>query len=342
MLKAQGPQPSETEVIGLRMAALKFIESELENLKLNEVYPEDTNCYRRVTVSLDCSAWVRGEAGAALVYIDLYPYNADRWCHKAGKILKKYRGNKYTREEFERRWRNLIEKELKYGFKPFKKLKQNVPDKESIAGEKKREDWTAFCHDWLKRNGLFPRIVNVERMGTAEYLILAEGDYRSSEFGIGARHPSIPVSIDAKSQSAEQTQQISTSVRPLSLAFIAGSRRAGWLFMPSKTKEGIMPPTERRLRMVVDIPKEMKKLNIHVHKVFLCPKLGVLPGAKFKNQMKNLDEARRILTEADKLYKKSLEGKPPCSSPRHYRLIKTRMRNLLYQGWSEEIAVSIP
>jgi len=290
MIKAQGPRPSETEMIGLRMAEIK------EGKKYTK--------------------------------------------EEVKKFLKEIK--EYTEGDFLKDWNQLIEEEFKDGFKSLDELKKNEPNKKFRDKEKGRGDWVAFCHSWLKKNEFFPRIVNVERMGKAEYLILAESDYRSTEFGIGAAHPGIPVSVDTKLQSAEQTQQVTASVRPLSLAFIAGNRRAGWLFMPSKTKDGVMPPTERRLRMVVDIPDKMKKLNIHVHKVFLCPKLGVLPGAKFKKQMENLDKARRILTEADKLYKKSIEGKPPCSSPRHYRLIKTRMRNLLYQGWSEEIAVSIP
>ncbi len=323
MIKAQGPRPSETEMIGLRMAALKFIESELEDLKLNKISPADPN-YRRVTISLDCSAWVRGDAGAALVYIDLYPYNADNWCHKAEEIIadiyaeeryteeeveeslkhidagKKYtkeeiieilkeikeytdekakgllkevkEGKKYTKEEvkkflkeikeykedeFKGDWGQLIEEEFKDGFESLDELKKNEPEKKSIDKEKGRGDWVALCHSWLRENEFFPRIVNVERMGKAEYLILAESDYRSSEFGIGAAHP-IGLTGGLKLQSGEQAQQVTASVRPLSLAFIAGDRRAGWLFMPSKTKEGVMPPTERRLRMVVDIPDRAK------------------------------------------------------------------------------------
>jgi len=136
---------------------------------------------------------------------------------------------------------------------------------------------------------------------------------------------------------ARKEERLRTStIRPLSLAFIAGNRRAGWLFMPGKTTEGRMPPTERRLRMVVDIPDIMSRLSIHVHKLFLGPDLNILPGASLAKQMNNLDQTREALTDGDDLYYKYRE------QPKHYRLIKTRMRNLLYQGWAEEIPVDIP
>ena len=47
------------------------------------------------------------------------------------------------------------------------------------------------------------------------------------------------------------------------------------------------------------------------------------------------------LTRADELYPTCVE-RESGSSPTHYRLMKSRMRNLLYQGWSEELAVHIP
>jgi len=89
--------------------------------------------------------------------------------------------------------------------------------------------------------------------------------------------------------------------------------------------------------MVVDVPKKLRRLGIHVHKVFLGPDLGILPDAALVRQVENLDLTRDTLTKADELYKKYKR-----SQPSHYRLIKTRMRNLLYQGWAEEIPVDIP
>ena len=87
----------------------------------------------------------------------------------------------------------------------------------------------------------------------------------------------------------------------------------------------------------MDVPKKLKTLAIHVHKVFLGPDLGGLDGATFSKQVENLDKTRETLTEADDLYKEYNK-----TMPMHYRLIKTRMRNLLFQGWAEEIAVDMP
>lgn len=198
--------------------------------------------------------------------------------------------------------------------------------------------YVASCHRWLEKNKLRPRIVQVERIGKAEYLTLAESDYSSSKLGIGIEHPAGP-SAEYERETRTEVKRQMEPIRQLSLAFVAGERRAGWLFMPGKTTEGRMPPTERRLRMVVDIPKDLVKLSIHVHKVFLGPDLGVLPGAAFKKQMTNLDLTRSKLDDADtNRFYEEYEDK----EPRHYRLIKTRMRNLLYQGWAEELAVDIP
>jgi hypothetical protein len=346
MMKDQRPRASEIELIGLRMAALKFIESELEDLMLNEVLPERKG-YSRKVISLDCSAWVRGKAKAALVYIDLYPYGADRWCHEANDILKCWDANEdYAKcmngkgKNYEHDWRRTIEQSLGRGFEPFDPCVLESP-KESQITQADRADWTGFCHKWLRKKKLCPRIVHVERMGEAEYLILGQGDYSGLEFQIGGSHPA-GVSGALKGAAAKKAEGVTAKVRPLSLAFVAGKRRAGWLFMPSKTEAGRMPPTERRLRMVVDVPEKMTKLVIHIHKSFLDADLGILHDASFKKQMLDMDKARRILTKADTWYEPSQEREPSCPSPRHYRLRKSRMRNLLYQAWSEEIVVDIP
>ena len=334
------------------MAALKFVESELEDLRLNCVSQREPN-FHRVVVSLDCSAWVRGKAGAALVYIDLYPYKVDRWCHEAAQILEEWwQQEEIAKREkrslsasqlkiYQDRWNEMIKNELvgrKDGnaFESLDLYTIEMPKKCDIEEERDPFDWVAFCHRWLSMKGLFPHIVHVERMGKAEYLILAESDHSLSKFEIGAAYPPF-VSGELAGETGKRAARRMTSVQPLSLAFVAGDRRAGWLFMPSKTSEGKMPPTERRLRMVVDVPQSLSKLAVHVHKLFLGPDLEVLEGAAFSKQVENLDQTRRLLTEADKFYDKYKE-----MSPGHYRLIKTRMRNLLYQGWAEEIPVVIP
>jgi len=335
-VKAQAPWPSETELIGLRMAALKLIESELEDINLDCPTPIEPN-FRRVVVSLDCSAWVRDKAGAALVYIDLYPFNADRWCHEAANVLKCYLDEGILSPQ---EWEKLMKDELADRYKSFDPCSFGpctfTPPERKDLCEEDPNDLVGFCHRWLGRKKLFPHIVHVERMGAAEYLILAEEDYSGSKFGISGTYPGLPVSAEVGIESHKKGELQTATVRPLSLAFIAGDRRAGWLFMPTKRSEGRMIPTERRLRMVVDVPDNMLKLSIHVHKVFLGPDLGILPEASLAKQMNHLERTRELLTRADALYEKYQE------QPSYYRLIKTRMRNLLYQGWAEEISVDIP
>ncbi len=341
------PWISEIETVGLRMAALKFVESELEDIRLCTISP--TKCdFRRVVVSLDCSAWVRGKAGAALVYIDLYPYKADDWCHEAAKILKCWwKGNKIKNVDSCKKpektksylycWNQVAEDKLKPAFECSDlSAKVRMPKKQDIDKERDPRDWVAFCHRLLHKNKLLPRIAHVERMGKAEYLTLAESDYLSSKLGLGFEHPAGPSAEYERETRAEAKRRMG-SLRQLSLAFVAGDRRAGWFFMPGESTEGRMAPTERRLRIVVDVPKELDKLAIHVHKVFLGPDLGLLDGATFSKQVEYLNKTWQTLTTADVLYKE-YEG----TMPRHYRLIKTRMRNLLFQGWAEELAVDIP
>lgn len=346
--KIQTTGTNEMERIGLRMAALKFVESELRDLRLNCITPPNEPDFRRVVLSLDCSAWVSGKAAAALVYVDLYPCNADAWCHKAAGILRCYldekknkEGNNDTKRKlcldqkpYPKTWKEVMEEELDEGFTSFDSSTLEFPE-EKILSRADLYDPVAFCHRWLEEKNLFPHIVHVERMGAAEYLILAEGDYSASKLGISGTYPGLP-SAEVGIESRRETQLQTATIRPLSLAFIAGDQRAGWLFMPTKTREGRMLPTERRLRMVVDIPDKMSRLSIHIHKVFLGKDLCMLPDATLVKQMKNLEHARDFLTQGDDLYVAYKE------QPKLYRLIKTRMRNLLYQGWAEEIPVDIP
>jgi hypothetical protein len=343
-IKSQPPWLSEIERVGLRMAALKFVESEIEDINLGIIFPNEPN-FSRVVVSLDCSAWVRGKAGAALVYIDLYPYKADDWCHEAEEILecwwKKIKNCNSSEEleiqkRYKCRWNKAAKDELTYAFEcSMLATKIQMPNEPDIE-DRDSIDWVGFCHRLLAEQELLPHIVHVERMGRAEYLTLAESDYSSSKLGIGFEHPAGP-SAELATETRREAKRRMGSLRQLSLAFVAGKRRAGWLFMPGKTTEGKMAPTERRLRIVVDVPKELNTLAIHVHKVFLDPELGVLDGAAFSKHVDYLDKTRETLPRADKLYQKYKE-----TMPKHYRLIKTRIRNLPYQGWANEIVVDMP
>jgi hypothetical protein len=324
------------------MASLKFIESEIEDINLSNVYPCDHN-YRRVVISIDFTAWVRGKAKATLVYVDLYPYKADTWCHEEAKVLCDWLNdvNEANEPSYAEKWKDVTEKVLGSAFCLSEMSIKNLPKKSTIE-EGDKADLTGFCHNLLRRNRLCPCIVHVERLGQAEYSILAEGLYSGTELQLGGVHPA-GVSGSAKIGASRTTGGLKAEAQPISLAFVAAEQRAGWLFMPSKTQEeNRMRPTERRLRMVVDIPEKSSKLAIHIHKIFLDAELGILSDASFKNQMEDIDITRQLLSKADGWYEISEARKPSCPSPRHYRLRKSRMRNLLYQGWSEEIVVGIP
>jgi hypothetical protein len=338
MIKAQRPRPSEIEIIGLRMATLKFIEAEIEDINLANVYPVDDSNYRRVVVSLDLTAWVSGKASAALVYIDLYPYNADSWCHEAGDILralkegnenKQIKGNEYD-EPNSIKWADKL-KDLK----GFRIEDINYLDPPNIS-KGKLYDPIARCHGWLKDKYLIPRIIQVERMSPCEYSIIAQGEYSETELEVGGKHPA-GVSGFMQLMFGGKKEDVTAKVRPLNLAFVAGNLRAGWLFVPSQTDGGKMPRTERRLRMVVDIPKKLRKLGIHIHKTFLDSDLHIIPYVYFANQMRDLELTRAKLTDSDSFYEYYER-----TEPKQYRLIKTRIRNLLYQSWSEEIVADIP
>lgn len=320
---APSPRPSTIEILQLRMAALKFIESEIEELSLAKVCPVDESQYRRVVVSIDMTAWVASDAKAALVYLDLYPYRADTWCRKAKEVLEGIVG-----EPDKMRWDATL-RELK-GFEPAFLEGLELP---TVSVEER--DCVAVCHWWLRKNKLRPRIVQVERMNPGEYSVLSQGDYSSGELQAGFSGVG-NVGGGFKIGGSKKKESVSARVRPLNLAFVAGYARAGWLFMPSSAEQGRMRPTERRLRMVVDIPKKMEKLSVHAHKIFLDGELQVVGDADFAHQMQNLKEVRRELGESDVFWEHF--GR----EERHYRLIKTRIRNLLHQGWSDETVIEIP
>jgi hypothetical protein len=172
-------------------------------------------------------------------------------------------------------------------------------------------------------------------MNPGEYSILANRDYEELGLQVSATHPAgVSAQIDA--ERAKKMNQFKAEVQQFNLAFVAGDLRAGWLFMPIK---GLMRPTERKLRIVVDIPVHMKKLGVYVHKIFLDASLHpITQNTDFASQMDSLKQTRSLLTKTDKFY----DDEQWNQEPMFYPLIKTRIRNLLYQGWSEEIVADIP
>ncbi|MGB7582448.1 MAG: hypothetical protein WBL85_08390 [Sedimentisphaerales bacterium] len=337
------PKPTEIEMVGLRMAARKFVESEIEDLNLMSVYPVDCNYYKRYVISLDCTAWVCGKAKAALVLIDLYPYNADIWCHEeANNVYSLNSDINMWNSNGEIKWdatnikwngklsilgRGFDGNSLKHLTPP---ILLHKADKDAIS------NYIARLHEWLADSKLCPRIVLVERMEEGEYLISTQGEYSGYGFrGGGALPLGMSASVEAEAEKKNAVKN--ATVQPCDLAFVAGNSRAGWLFRPSTREQNSMSPKERRLRMVVDIPKGMTKVGIYVHKLFLDSDLQVIPSTDFLNEVANHWLNQWALFQSDSLYETLMENDPAL-----YGLIKTRIRNLLSQGWSEEIVADIP
>ena len=160
-------------------------------------------------------------------------------------------------------------------------------------------------------------------MNPGEYSIFAKGDYSDFGLQVGAIHPAgVAAKIDA--ERTQQKNNIKAGVQPLNLTFVAGDLRAGWLFMPI---DGPMHPTERKLRMVVDIPVNMKKLGIHVHKTFLGKDLRpIAQNTDFASQMNSLKLTRALLNKTDKYYDDEQWNQESMFIFPHLPMMKRRLR----------------
>ncbi len=347
---AAGPNPQvcEMDLIASRMSALKFIESERADTNLAETVPLQPGS-RRMEVSLDCSAWVRGNARAVLVEIDLYPFKADSWCHQAGQILKKWAAQKPADgNDYAKQWDKTLGR--LEGFyaddateADVQRFRQHlkVPRRTAAMQEPNKPlgYYVARCHDWLEVNHLRPLIVHIERMSRAEYQILGESNRFSTEAELGLTYAVASAKLGSATEKLLSEQM--ARMQSLNLAFVAGYHRAGWLFMPAEITSDHMPPTERRLKMVVDVPDDLLRLGIHIHKLFLDDRLRILGDSTLARQVAGYQEARSLLDDAERLYPdESNDGNG--GDEKSYRFVKTRMRNMLYQGWPEEIVVDIP
>jgi hypothetical protein len=347
-LMKTGPRPSEIEMVGLKMATMKFIETEKEELRLSEVYPVPHG-FNRYEISLDLTGWVTGKAKAALVYIDVYPHGVDSWCHPAD-ILGEFvlEANHPCYKLNETKWEQMLRSlgsQYKLGPNDFNDAPEIYEDElpegkkcakcVNLANRAPAYDVANVFDSWLQKKDLLPRIVQVERMNPGEYSVLAQGNYSSYDLQGAAAFPS-GVSGSVRFAGSSQKEGMGAKVQPLNLTFVAGERRAGWLFMPLKSENGKMPPTERKLRMVVDIPAKLKRLGIYVHKAFLDENFHIISGSDFTNQMDNREQARKLLKQSDSFYEQYKDEQVLD------RIITTRIRNLLNQGWSEEIVVDIP
>jgi hypothetical protein len=211
-------------------------------------------------------------------------------------------------------------------------------------------DYEGWMHHYLISNGLLPRIIHVEPLDEGELFNQLDLETSSTRLAtaLGTILPKTEGVFTGAYGSTAASGEKSQLVNPLSLAFAAGSNRAGWVFLPSKAHADspILRPTERRIRMVVDIPKGLSSVALHVHKVFTDESLRPIKAAPFDKQLRKLNQARYLLSESEEDFPKDFTQLHPRDAVRatnfktttNWELMKSRMRNILYEGWSEALS----
>lgn len=306
-------EPNRVDMATLRLSALRFLESKMEDLNLSESYPVGEG-YDRFQVSVSLTAWTRKPAVAALVYLDLYPFDGDLWCHKA---VEKSECIDKLKEKFHETFSNAINID-EYNINEWnQKWKEN------------KADPYGKCHLWLIEKNLVPKLVYVESLGDSRYFLDSEsintGYDAMMSFGMKK------VGFKMGQSGGEDSKTNKAEIKMTSLSFAAGERRAGWFFM--REGDNAMRPVEHRVRMIVDIPKNLNKLDVHVHKLFIGKDGEIIN--EFSKQMDELLSARNVLDNTEN----EINRYP---NPTYWQLIKSRVRNLLSLGWSERIVIDIP
>jgi hypothetical protein len=310
--------PNRIDMATLRLSALRFLESKLEDLNLTASNPVGED-YNRFQVSVSLTIWTREPATAALVYLDIYPFDGDLWCHKAinekGKDELSKRG-----DEFKRTFGN----ESKFS-------KEDII-KEIMEWQEVKDDPYGKCHLWLLKNNLVPKLVYVESLGDSRYLLDSESVTTGydTNLSIGIKK----LGIGTGQSGSEAAHKSKAEIKVISLSFAAGERRAGWFFMREGDNE--MRPVEYRVRMIVDIPKSLGKVDIHVHKTFIGKNGEIV--SYFSEQTENLHKARKTLDAIEN----EADDRNLYPNYTYWQLVKSRVRNLLSLGWSERIVIDIP
>ncbi len=360
---AASAAPSQTDTLRQKFATMKFLAEEEEDLRIGEILPLDKRFYRRIQLSVQLTALVHPRhARGIMVFLDLYPSGADEWCHNAGiKLRDAVRGDGSDLGFFRRCELPYLAAKLTTGT-------FSAPlcvDGTTVSLEFAKEDPIGAMHVFLEDNHLVPLLVHVEPLDEGEIVrqTIMRGSSRQNGYGLSAAYDSIGASLSGRQERTEATGLGTERVEPLSLAFAAGERRAGWLFLPSVDEHPqMMKRTERRIRMIIDVPKRLRLLAINVHKVFLNPHLQPVWEAAFHQQMRDLNQARGYLSEleGDQFYPPSRPRPPlrqgwplPADAARTFtdtefpttegwEIAKSRLRNSLTQYWSEILTVQLP
>lgn len=322
-----------TGLLGRKLALLNRIQSELEEEDLSNFSAVDGRKYHRIQLSLSLTAWTQGQARAAVVYMDVYPFNGDRACHEVGERAAKYNGgDKGKAEAVAELQKRFYEAFLRGAFVT---PPPELPPAEFEMWLGKGDAAYGMCHTALDAYYLLPKLVKVESLGDTIFA----GTRQQSDYGVGGKLKSKPVTMEA--EGATGADVVEEDVAPTTLSFAAGSRRAGW-FLMAKGKDGkTMNPVERRVRLVIDVPIQLKRLEVHVHKSFLDSNENLASG--FGDQLDKSIRARNLLDRIEGLY----PSDPKCPaeqlfcSPTQWQLTKTRARNLSDHAWSERLIVDV-
>ena len=350
LLKDINVEPNRIDAQIYKLSVLRFLESELDSLNLSLSTPVDSIHYRRVQVSVSLTAWTTLPAVSALVYLDLYPFNGDWWCHDA---VKRSLNEKAKRNENENGFidiSNHARNELEKTFSRVVPL--TTADLHTWVDDPPSDPYTS-CHRWLTTNHLVPKLVHVEPLGDSRYVMLSQGEETAHDIGLDV-NAGTHGNLRSGQKGSDSGLTKNADIRLTAISFSAGERRAGWFFR-GDTESKTMRPLERRLRMVVDIPRDLTDLELHVHKAFLDK--NNINLASFSEQTKDLHGTRWLIddiehdvdgklgtTQCEQAIKSgAVSQRETCyPSETYWQLTKSRVRNLLSLGWSERLIVHIP
>lgn len=326
------PQPIASARMAL--ASSQYLKSRLEDISLDSMFPVDPEHYRRVELSLALTAWTRNEARSALAYLDIYPFNGDIWCH--------HLVNELAVDESIGKAKETVLKHIGFLKGGMFRVSLTLPDSEYFPifwtdedfKKSDKDNLAGLCHAFLSNQHLTPKLVHVDSLDEGEFTTTVQRDVGNVEqkAGIGGLFGQ---SKSTKNEAIDVTQDIQFT----SLAFTAGEHRAGYFFL-RRGESGLIRPVEQRIRLVLDIPKDIERFEIHVHKTFFDR--NDLPISTFGKQTHDAIEARKLVKDIEEQYPDESNPKDLFQTPAIWQLAKTRARNLYQQGWSERIIVFVP
>lgn len=316
------------------LASSQYLKSRLEDISLDSMFSVDLEHYRRVELSLALTAWTRNDARSALAYLDIYPFNGDIWCHHLVNELAVDESLDKAKETF-----------LKHvGFLKGGTLRASATLPDSIYfpmfwtdedfKKSDKDNLTGLCHAFLSNQHLTPKLVHVDSLDEGDFTMTVRRDAGNVEqkAGIGGLFGQ---SKSTKNEAIDVTQDIQFT----SLAFTAGEHRAGYFFL-RRGESGLIRPVEQRIHLVLDIPKDIERFEIHVHKTFFDR--NDLPISTFGKQTRDASKARKLVKDIEAQYPSESNPKDLFQTLAIWQMAKTRARNLYQQGWSERIVVFVP